>query len=163
MHIDKYSFGSIQIDGRDYSRDVILLGDEVKGPWWREAGGHVYAPQDFEEVLAAAPEVVVLGTGYFGRVKVLDETLTALAEAGSEIVVEKTGGAVEALQPLCGRGAGCCRGAPPDVLNFLSSRAEVERSDAAVEVSPEAGTAASRHSPGNSGGPSTRPRGPRSG
>jgi hypothetical protein len=95
MHIDKYSFGNIQIDGKDYSQDVVLLGGEVKGPWWREAGGHVYALQDLEDVVAAAPEVVVLGTGYFGRVKVLDETLEALAEAGSEIVVEKTGGAVE--------------------------------------------------------------------
>jgi hypothetical protein len=104
MHIDSYAFGSIQIDGRDYSRDVILLGDEVKGPWWREAGGHVYSPQDFEEVLAAAPEVVVLGTGYFGRVKVLDETLAALAEAGSETVVEKTGGAVEAFNRFADEG-----------------------------------------------------------
>jgi hypothetical protein len=95
MHIDKYSFGSIRINGRDYSQDVILLGEEVKGAWWREAGGHVYALRDFEDLVSAAPEVVVLGTGYFGRVKVLDETLTALAEAGSEIVVEKTGGAVE--------------------------------------------------------------------
>ena len=104
MHIDSYSFGSIQIDGRDYSRDVILLGDEVKGPWWREAGGHVYAVQDFEELLAAAPDVVVLGTGYFGRVKVLDETLTALAEAGSEIVVERTGGAVECFNRFTDEG-----------------------------------------------------------
>ena len=95
MHIDSYSFGSIQIDGKNYASDVVLLGGDVKSPWWREAGGHVYAVEDFEDVVAAAPDVVVLGTGYFGRVKVLDETLTALAEAGSEIVVEKTGGAVE--------------------------------------------------------------------
>ena len=95
MKIDSYSFGSIQIDGKGYSTDVILLAGDVKSPWWREAGGHVYAVEDFEVLLAAAPEVVILGTGYFGRVKVLDETLTALADAGSEIVVEKTGGAVE--------------------------------------------------------------------
>ena len=94
MHVDSYLFGSIQIDGNDYASDVVLLGDEVKSNWWREAGGHVYAVEDFQDLLAAAPDVVVLGTGYFGRVKVLDETLTALAEAGSEIVVEKTGGAV---------------------------------------------------------------------
>ena len=43
MRIEKYSFGNIRIDGRDYSQDVILLGNQVKGPWWREAGGHVYA------------------------------------------------------------------------------------------------------------------------
>jgi hypothetical protein len=104
MHIDSYSFGSIQIDGRDYATDVVLLGGDVKSPWWREAGGHVYAAEDFEELLAAAPEVVVLGTGYFGRVKVLDETLTALAEAGSEIVVEKTGGAVECFNRFAEEG-----------------------------------------------------------
>ena len=80
---------------RAIPRSVILLGGDVRNPWWREAGGHVYAVEDFEELVAAAPEVVILGTGYFGRVKVLDETLTALAKAGSEIVVEKTGGAVE--------------------------------------------------------------------
>jgi hypothetical protein len=95
VKIDSYSFGNIRIDGRDYSRDVVLLGDHVISPWWREAGGHVYAVEDFSELLEAAPEVVVLGTGYFGRVKVLDETIKALAKAGSEIVVEKTGGAVE--------------------------------------------------------------------
>ena len=104
MHIDSYSFGSIEIDGNVYSTDVILLGGEVKGPWWREAGGHVYAAEDFEELLAAAPEVVILGTGYFGRVKVLDETLTALAEAGSEIVVERTGGAVECFNRFAEEG-----------------------------------------------------------
>lgn len=104
MHIDSYSFGSICIDGRDYSVDVILLGDEVKSPWWRSAGGHVYAVEDLEDVLSAAPEAVVLGTGYFGRVKVLAETLTALAEAGSEIVVERTGGAVEYFNRFAAEG-----------------------------------------------------------
>ena len=104
MHIDSYSFGSIQIDGKDYASDVVLLGEDVKSPWWREAGGHVYGVEDFEDVLAAAPDVVVLGTGYFGRVKVLDETLAALAEAGSEIVVERTGGAVECFNRYAGEG-----------------------------------------------------------
>ncbi len=104
MKIDSYSFGSIQIDGKDYSTDVILLGGDVQSPWWREAGGHVYAVEDFEELVAAAPEVVVLGTGYFGRVKVLDETISALAEAGSEIVVERTGGAVECFNRFADEG-----------------------------------------------------------
>ena len=100
MHIDSYSFGSIQIDGKDYASDVVLLGGDVKSPWWREAGGHVYAPTDIEEVVAAAPEVVVLGTGYFGRVKVLEETLTGFADIGSAVIVEKTGRAVETFNRL---------------------------------------------------------------
>lgn len=104
MHIDDYSFGRIRVDGRDYSMDVMLLGGDVKSPWWRSAGGHVFAKEDFGELLAAAPEVVVLGTGYFGRVKVLDETLSALADAGSEAVVERTRGAVDAFNRLAAEG-----------------------------------------------------------
>lgn len=104
MHIDAYSFGRIRVDGREFSADVILVGGEVKGPWWRAAGGHVYVVEDLRELIAAAPEVVVLGTGYFGRVKVLDETLEALAQAGSEVVIEKTGAAVDSYNRLSAEG-----------------------------------------------------------
>ncbi len=104
MRIDAYSFGSISIDGVDYSNDVIILPDGVRAPWWREAGGHVYAPEDLQEVLDAAPEVVVLGTGYFGRVRVEGATLAALTAAGSEVVVERTGRAVEAFNRLADEG-----------------------------------------------------------
>ena len=104
MQIDSYVFGSIRIDGRDYVGDVILLGGDVRSSWWREAGGHVYAAKDFGELLAAAPDFVVLGTGYFGRVKVLEETLTVFADAGSEVVVERTGGAVETFNRLATEG-----------------------------------------------------------
>jgi hypothetical protein len=100
MHIDSYSFGRIRVDGIDYAEDVILLRGEVRSPWWRSAGGHVFAPTDLEEVVAAAPEIVVLGTGYFGRVKVPDKTLKVFAEAGSEVIVEKTSRAVETFNQL---------------------------------------------------------------
>jgi len=94
MHINSYGFGRIRIDGVDYSKDLILLRDVVLSPWWRAAGGHVYAAEDLGELLAAAPEVVVLGTGFFGRVKVSRETISAFADAGSELVVETTANAV---------------------------------------------------------------------
>jgi hypothetical protein len=104
MHIDSYSFGRIRVDGIDFSKDVILLRSEVRSPWWRTAGGHVYAPTDLEEVLAAAPEIVVLGTGYFGRVKILDETRTVFADAGSDVIIEKTSRAVESFNQLADEG-----------------------------------------------------------
>ncbi len=104
MHIDSYSFGSIRIDGVDYSDDVILMGGDVRSPWWREAGGHIYALTDLQELMAAAPEIVVLGTGYFGRVKVLEETLTGFSDVGSEVIVEKTGRAVETFNQLAAAG-----------------------------------------------------------
>ncbi len=104
MQIDSYSFGRIRVDGIDYAKDVILLRGEIRSPWWRAAGGHVFAVADLKQVVAAAPEVVVLGTGYFGRVKVLEETLKEFADAGSEVVAERTGGAVEAFNRLAAEG-----------------------------------------------------------
>jgi len=104
MNIDDYTFGRIEIDGVCYSKDVILLRGEIRSPWWRSAGGHHFEPVDLGEVLAAAPEVVVLGTGFFGRVKVSRETLAAFADAGSEVVVETTAQAVKDFNRLVADG-----------------------------------------------------------
>lgn len=94
-HIDDYRFGRISIDGVVYTNDVILLADRIFSPWWREAGGHVFAVSDLGPVLEAVPATVVLGTGCYGRVRVPDETRTALREAGAEVVVAVTGRAVD--------------------------------------------------------------------
>lgn len=94
-HIDAYRFGSISIDGRVYTDDVVLLRDRVVSPWWREAGGHVFALSDLGLVVGARAAVVVLGTGRYGRVNVPEETLAALRAAGAEVVVAVTGRAVE--------------------------------------------------------------------
>ena len=100
MHIDDCTFGRIRIDGVEFSKDVILLRDEIQSPWWRTAGGHRFAPEDLGDVLAASPEVVVLGTGFFGRVKVGQVTFAAFADVGSELVVETTAHAVKEFNRL---------------------------------------------------------------
>ena len=98
--IESYSFGSIRIAGNTFHRDVILLGDDVLSPWFRQAGGHVFAPEDLEPVIRSAPEIVVLGTGAFGRVRVNDLTIAALREAGADVVVERTKQAVSEYNAL---------------------------------------------------------------
>ena len=104
MHIDSYRFGRIRIDGVDYTKDVILIRDQVISPWWRDEGGHVFAPGDLENLIDAAPEVVCLGTGALGRVKVAPETLAAFAEQGTEVVEQRTPAAVEAFNRLAAEG-----------------------------------------------------------
>jgi len=93
--IDDFRFGRISIDGAVFTDDVIVLADRVRCPWWREAGGHVFTVSDLGLVLEAAPAVVVLGTGCYGRVTVPQETRTALRNAGAEVVVAITGRAVD--------------------------------------------------------------------
>ena len=104
MHVDAYSFGRITIDGVDHTSDVIILPDGVRSPWWRAAGGHVYATEDLGPVLRAAAEWVVLGTGCYGRVNVPGATVEALTAAGSEVVIEPTDQAVKTFNRLVDEG-----------------------------------------------------------
>ncbi len=104
MHIDSYSFGHIRIDGVDYHKDVLILRGEVHSPWWRDAGSHLFVPADLQTLISAAPEVVCLGTGNYGRVEVEDATLEAFRDAGSEVVVDRTGPIVERFNRLAEEG-----------------------------------------------------------
>lgn len=100
MHIDRFRFGSVRIDGVSYSKDLIIVGGVVHCPWWRTAGGHVFAPVDLASIIEAAPEVLCLGTGAVGMVEVEDETLAALTAVGTEVIVDRTGPAIEEFNRL---------------------------------------------------------------
>ena len=105
MHIDHYRFGHIDIEGQPYDTDVIAFPDHVQAHWWRREG-HRLALEDLTTVLAERPEVLVVGTGYYGRMQVPEETLDALRCAGINVQVEPSGAAVEAfhrLQRECAR------------------------------------------------------------
>ena len=48
--IDGYSFGRVTIDGREETRDVIVLPERVVRGWWRKEG-HGLVLEDLDEVL----------------------------------------------------------------------------------------------------------------
>ena len=79
--IDSYRFGSITIDNQRYTKDVIITHDGVTSPWWR-GEGHNLMPEDLAAVVAASPQVLVIGTGSFGVMKVPDGTLEFSARQG---------------------------------------------------------------------------------
>lgn len=93
--IGAYSFGSIEIDGQTYTSDVIILPGGVKSNWWRDEG-HALKPGDLSKVLDASPEVLVVGRGAHGCMKVTDETLACLKQMGIEAICMPTAQAVEA-------------------------------------------------------------------
>jgi hypothetical protein len=105
MQIDHYTFGRIGIGGRDYDADVIIFPDHVQEQWWRRKGHHL-AQEDLETVLADAPQLLVIGTGYYGRMQVPEEALALLRAEGVEVRVSKTSDAVaefNRLQRECAR------------------------------------------------------------
>ena len=89
MHIDKYGFGKIVINGKKYGEDVIITPKgEVKN-WWR-ARGHEVRVKDLEPIEGEDFEVLIIGTGYFGAVKVLSEVEEWAKKRGVELVAVPT-------------------------------------------------------------------------
>lgn len=98
-HIKEFSFGSIEIDGTEYVDDVIIYPWAVDDTWWRDEG-HVLKVEDIGDALEADPEVVVVGTGAHGRMKVTDAVREELEERGIDLVVARTPEAVEEYNHL---------------------------------------------------------------
>jgi hypothetical protein len=94
MKIEKYSFGSITIEGEEYTKDVIIFPDKVFSPWWREEG-HSLSIKDLKEVIVAKPSLLIIGTGAYGAMNIPKETLQRLKEKNIETVSAKTGDAVK--------------------------------------------------------------------
>lgn len=93
--IEKYDFGLLRVDGKEYRHDVIIYlagtGGErrVDASWWRKEG-HRLDKADLNEVVKAKPEVLVVGTGYHGCMKVPKETMEFLKNVGIELYAEPT-------------------------------------------------------------------------
>jgi len=79
MRIDRYSFGHVDVEGHSYDADVIIFPDRAQERWWRREG-HRLAQEDLETVLAEKPDVLLVGTGYYGRMWVPEETLYSLRQ-----------------------------------------------------------------------------------
>jgi len=99
MRIDAYSFGSIMIDGQRYTSDVLIFRDRVDSKWWRKAG-HSLCPEDLTSVVAAKPDVLIVGTGASGVMAVPDETAKWVAGQGIQLIVRKTDAACQEFNRL---------------------------------------------------------------
>ena len=108
--IDSYSFGSMDIDGKRYTRDLIILPDgSILHPWWRETG-HALAISDIEQVIAASPDILIVGTGKPGLMKPAAGLNEALRIKGIGTRIMPTDEAVREYNALREQGrkvAGC--------------------------------------------------------
>lgn len=99
VKIQTYTFGEMVINGKIYSSDLIIFPDRVFPGWWR-LEGHFLHMEDLAEVLRENPEIIILGTGYSGFMKVSRELREKLAQKDIEVFVEKTGKAVKLFNNL---------------------------------------------------------------
>lgn len=99
--IESYDFGLIVIKGRRYTSDVIVFPERVIEGWWRKEGHRIYV-EDLKEILdrEPRPEVLVVGTGYYGIVKISSEVETVLKSQGIELVAQPTKEACQTFDKL---------------------------------------------------------------
>jgi hypothetical protein len=97
--IDHYEFGRIVVDGRQETRDLIVLPGRVVPNWWRQEG-HALVLDDLVEVLDELPPYLVVGTGADGRMRPDPDTLRQLEERGVTVEALPTGQAVRRFGEL---------------------------------------------------------------
>ncbi|MEW6173339.1 MAG: Mth938-like domain-containing protein [Bacillota bacterium] len=71
MKISSYGFGEVVVDGKRYTEDIIIFPQRV-AEWWRKQG-HVVEIADLKEAILVKPQVVILGTGAYGAVRIRPE------------------------------------------------------------------------------------------
>jgi hypothetical protein len=102
MRFEEFSFGAIRIDGAIYEHDVVIDRGEVSkrrkkdSKKFRDEFGHT--PLSIEEKIPWKCRRLVVGTGAYGRLPVMDEVEREAGARGIELLVLPTVEAINALQ-----------------------------------------------------------------
>ena len=102
MHFDKFAFGSIQIDGSTYERDVVIDRGEIRkrkkkpSKKFREQFGHT--PLSVEEKIPWKCQRLVVGTGAYGGLPVMEEVKQEAQRRKIDLLVLPTTETIQALQ-----------------------------------------------------------------
>ena len=102
MHIDRYEFGLIVIDGQTFRNDLLIWPGRIKSDWWRREA-HFLQLDDVAEALAADPQVLVVGTGDYGRMQVDPELSAYLKDRGIDLKAHPTREACRVINELAGK------------------------------------------------------------
>jgi len=94
MKIEAYEFGKMIYGGQTYTSDLIIYPDRVDSSWWR-LKGHLLQIADLEDILKEEPDILIIGTGAMGIMKVPKELKKQLEEKNIELYAQRTGKAVE--------------------------------------------------------------------
>lgn len=97
--VDSYQFGVIVVNGRRYTSDVIIYPNRVDDSWWRREG-HSLSPRDLGEIVREKPEILVIGTGNSGLMKVSPSTRRWIEEKGIKLKAEPTQTAYQTYNQL---------------------------------------------------------------
>ena len=98
MHkIDSSYFGSIIIDGKKFDTDLQILPSGEIQPRERM---HTVSKREVSDLLMHEPEIIIVGTGNSGLMKVDNDAFVAAQLEGVELIVKPTPQAVQEFNKL---------------------------------------------------------------
>jgi len=103
VRFDKFSFGSLRIDGSTYEHDVVIDHREIRkrkkrpSKKFRDDFGHT-PPVGREEDIPWKCHRLVVGTGAYGRLPVMKEVKREAERHKVKLLILPTIKAIEALQ-----------------------------------------------------------------
>ena len=101
MHFDEFSFGTLRIDGSTYEQDVVIDRGEIrkrkKAPSkkFRDEFGHT--PLSLEEKIPWKCRRLVIGTGAYGRLPVMDDVKREAKRRRVKLVIVPTTEAIRLM------------------------------------------------------------------
>ena len=102
MHLDKFSFGTLRIDGSTYEQDVVIDRGEIRkrkktpSRKFRDEFGHT--PLSIEEKIPWKCHRLVIGTGAYGRLPVVKEVKLEAQRRHVELVIVPTSKAIRSIE-----------------------------------------------------------------
>ena len=101
MRISDFTFGAVKIDGVTYEHDVVIDRGEIHkrkkkaSKKFRDTFGHT--PLSVEENIPWRCTRLIVGTGAYGRLPVMDDVKREADERGVKLIILPTAEAIKAL------------------------------------------------------------------
>jgi len=99
MRIESYQFGKMFIDGIRHTHDVIIHENEVQADWWRKHSHHLTLA-DIPCLQKEKPDVLIVGTGKFGLMKVDKEIFAYCEQNCIELIFKDSSHAVDVFNDM---------------------------------------------------------------
>lgn len=87
MIINSTSFGSITIDNKTYNHDILIFVDKTIQERKRS---HEFTLEEFNTIRKGNPQILLIGTGQYGILKIDEKVIKTAKEKNIELVYNKT-------------------------------------------------------------------------
>ena len=100
MIINSTSFRSITVDNKMFPHDIWIF---VDGSVKERNMNHEFTIEEFEIITKDNPDILVIGTGQYGVVKIKEEVLKKAQEKKIKLIIDKTPIAIKRFNELQGK------------------------------------------------------------